>query len=47
MVSWKLNSLVFRAGEHTEEDEIDAVELDDLENGDIPYSEEETKKSRS
>ena len=35
MVSWKLNSLGFGAGEHTGEDEIDAVELDDLENDDI------------
>ena len=35
MVSWKLNSLGFGAGEHTGEDEIDAVEQDDLENDDI------------
>ena len=35
MVSWKLNSLGFGAGKHTGEDEIDAVELDDLENDDI------------
>ena len=42
---WFRNSLEFRAGEHAGEDEIDAVELDDLENDDI--TEEETKKSRS
>ena len=33
--------LEFGAGEHTGEDEIDAVELDDLKNDDI--TEEETK----
>ena len=36
-----VRGLVFGAGEHTGEDEIDAVELDDLENDDI--TEEETK----
>ena len=36
---WCRNSLEFGAGKHTYtgEDEIDAVELDDLENDDIPY----------
>ena len=42
---WFRNSLEFGAGKHTGEDEIDAAELDDLENDDI--TEEETKKSRS
>ena len=37
------NSLGFGAGEHTGEDEIDAVELDDLENDYI--TEEETKRA--
>ena len=36
-----INSLGFGAGEHTGEDEINAAELDDLENDDI--TEEETK----
>ena len=43
MVSWKLNSLGFGAVEHTGEDEIEAVELNDLENDDI--AEEETKRA--
>ena len=42
MASLKFNSLgLFGAGEHIGEDEIDAEELDDLENDDI--TEEETK----
>ena len=40
---WFRKSLEFGAGEHTGEDEIDAVELDDLENHDI--TEEETKRA--
>ena len=40
---WFRNSLEFGAGEHTGEDEIDAVELDDLKNDDI--TEEETKRA--
>ena len=42
---WFRNSLEFGAGEHTAagEDEIDAVELDDLENDDI--TEGETKRA--
>ena len=40
---WHRNSLEFGAGEHTGEDKIDAVELDDLENNDI--AEEETKRA--
>ena len=38
-----INSLGFGAGEHTGEDEIDAAELNDLENDDI--TEEETKRA--
>ena len=38
---WFRNSLEFGAREHTGEDEIKAVKLDDLENDDI--TEEETK----
>ena len=34
-VLWKFNSLGFGAGEHTGQDEIDAVELDDLENDNV------------
>ena len=44
MVSWKFKNLGFGAGEHTGEDEIDFVELDDLENDDI--TEEETKRQK-
>ena len=40
---WFRNSLEFGAGEHTGEDEIEAVELDDLENDGI--TEEETKRA--
>ena len=43
MILWKLSSLWFEAGKHTGEDEIDAVELDDLENNNI--TEEETKRA--